>query len=243
MGTNLASYIMKEAEFLGFTDMYTEETKSVIKYFLEKNIKSMLGKTEFTINQDSNSEILINEVVGDESKSNSLIIDFGGIQYTVSYQKGDSESKLELFEGASRDNGYSFIEFNKEKGEYVNAVTYFKEGTYVKETQKVNVSERKLFEYQKEVSIDGNVTKYPSYMMRPAGVKSSPDNEMYEIISPEETATKKGSFLKKLLAEVKNPSLIPIKTEFGDSDSLAYIDKVFEVMEEKTNSLEESKKL
>ena len=225
MEQKLVDYIMGEVEFLGFGEMFNEETKPVVRYFLEKNIKAILGKTEFNINQGDNSELLVEKVVGSEENPNRLVFDIGGNEFSINYNDG----VLNFGDCAFRSpNGLSKITFDKDNNGYTNVVTYPKDDTFVQETQKVSLGEDKIFEYQKEVgnSIE-EITKYPRYMMHPIGAKNNPDSEMFEFISPEETGNKNDSFLKKIIEEVKNPSLVSVKTQYGDPNILAYIDKIY----------------
>ena len=239
MEQNLVEYIMSEAEFLGLNDMYNEETRNVVHYFLEKNIKSIFGKTEFTINHEKNSEILIDKVVKDGSNPNKLMIDYAGEQYKIQYISNNELGALSIYGNI----GSAVTKFDKNKNEYTNTVTYMVDNISYKEDQRVTCGTEKIFEYQKETSLNSKVEKYPKYMMIPAGVKKNPDIEVFKISSPESVENDKSSFLKKIIDEVKNPSLVSVKTNYGDPNILAYLDKIYEVMEQKTNELEVSKKL
>ena len=238
---NLAQYIMKETEFLNFKDMYNDETKAIIEYFLNKNINCLFGKTEFTINKEKNSEIMIDKVI-DKKNSNKLNIDFNGYQFFVEYHQGSEINELCISDYHS-PHCRGRITFNFNNNTYFNDIEYLKDETIVKENQKIDITSPKSFEYQKEVLVNDEYIKYPKYMMVPAGVKNNPDKELFNIIEPETPENKNDRFLKKIIYEVKNPSMVAIKTNYGDYNVLNYVSNIFEVMETKTSEYEQSKKL
>ena len=237
MKQNLVKYIMNETQFLNLPVMNDNETKLIIEYFLNKNIQCLLGKTDFNINENEKSELLIN------TDGSRLNIDFGGNRYIIDCILVEDIMSLTI-QDLNQEYARAEISINATDKTYSNLVAYYNDDVLMRENQKVNIIPSKEFEYQKEVCYkDGEVEKYPKYMMVPAGVKRNPDDEMFKIISPEVVSNKNDSFLKRIIDEVKNPSLVPIKTNYGDYNILEYIEKIYDVMEEKTREYEESKKL
>ena len=227
---NIAELVLNNLEFLGFTEVFYLKNIETLKYFLEKDITTILGKTTFKIDpfNESKSEIHIIKF----KNNNQSILRIITKETFFDFIKSDNDLVL-----LNNQTGLKLFKISSYKHLLKNILVTIDEPNITSEIQRHNLNDDS-FEYTKTIKCCGETYKYPMFKMEKIGSKIQ-DKELFELSYLEDTSNM--NFIERINYFINHKQNKYITTGYKADDKIPYIQEIFELMEEECNKYDNIK--
>ena len=223
------------------------ECNDVLRYYLNKNIKTIFGKDDFTsqdveINYIVSKEMNYQKLPHIEEKKVVLFLNVLGSIYRV--YLNEAEKTLEM-KKQGLEVGFKIF---KTRNGLANTLTNIQNAETIVEYQNVSL-EKQIFDYQKVVyTVDGEEKVFDAYRMSPMGTKIK-EKEVFclEPLLTSRIGTKHGEFnngplLKRFLSNCEEilenlkvkSEIVSVSTSYQLNDPKYYLEEIFQILEEKS---------
>lgn len=233
----LSNEIFKSLNGLGFNLDCQKNLDRVMRFYLEKDIVTIIGKNEF---YDSflESSLMPNADISDfidtqkisSGKHIKFMFTYMGEAYDVSLSSGNtltiSNSSGVLAQIKMEGNSLINYLFSKDKGQGIEAVTY--------RTQFASADEVEIFTCVKTIKNADVLEENVGYSLKPirAKFKTKEYFNLTKIKEVDELEKPKQSFIQRILGSRTDGSIIKIEEHSCENDIFDCLDGVFDKLEE-----------
>ena len=227
---NMVELVLNNLEFLGFNNDFCSKNLDTLKYFLEKDITAILGKTIFKIDSfnESKSELHIIKF----KNNNQAILRIITKQTVFDFTKVDDDLVM-----LSNQTGLKLFKISAYKSLLKNILVTIDEPNITSEIQRHNLNDDS-FEYTKTIKCCGETYKYPMFKMEKIGSKIQ-DKELFELSYLEDTSNM--NFIERINYFINHKQNKYITTGYKADDKIPYIQEIFELMEEECSKYDDNR--
>lgn len=227
---NMVELVLNNLEFLGFAKDFCFKNIETLKFFLEKDITAILGKTTFKVDSfnESKSELHIIKF----KNNNQAILRIITKDTVFDFVENDEDLVL-----LNNQTGLKLFKISAYKNLLKNILVTIDEPNITSEIQRHNLNDDS-FEYTKTIKCCGETYKYPMFKMEKIGSKIQ-DKELFELSYLEDTSNM--NFIERINYFINHKQNKYITTGYKADDKIPYIQEIFELMEEECNKYDNIK--
>ena len=229
MQQSLSNLIMANSSFLKLNILFDEEKKDILRFYLDKDIFTFFGRNEFMIFGAPNDCDVLHFTGKNDRENPQILVEYAGEKYIFNGNKSGFTIRNE-----EQPNIRAYICYYSDTNSFVNDIYYQNDEKIIHERHRIYANENKGFEYKKSVKSEYGKVRYPICCMRLIS-KDDYDNEYYEIYSLNK---EKDNIIKKFIDGIKEYSINGM-----DLSRDEYLESIFSIMEQNTESLKNPKKL
>lgn len=216
---SLSDIILENLTFLKVKKEFFSEQKNVLRYFLHKDIETILGKDQFSFdfNDSQKSEIEIDKVFVENK--NVILIHYLGELYQV-YVENEN-----LVIAHNGEKMAQISQIGKLQNMFIDPS--IKERTI--ETQNIYLYPEKIFEYEKRQYTNEGQIVYPKIRLKEMGSKYKDYD--YFTVSYDDFVHEEKTFFQKIFPFFTTGNIIKVQTSYKAEDTLNYVENIFMMME------------